>query len=64
MTTALYIVLAVLVVGVVAMQVWIARASAPLAGKRSATVVFLRVFNIALLVCAFLLVAYALLGRR
>jgi len=62
-TTALYIVLAVLVVGVVAMQVWIARASAPLAGRRSGTVMFLRVFNIALLVCAFLLVAYALLGR-
>jgi len=62
-TTALYIVLAVLVAGAIGMQVWIARSSAPLAGKRSGTVMFLRVFNIALLVCAFLLVAYALIGR-
>jgi membrane protein required for beta-lactamase induction len=62
-TTGLYIVLAVLVVAVVAMQVWIARSSAPLAGKRSGAVMFLRVFNIALLVCALLLVVYALLGR-
>jgi len=59
---ALYIVLGVLVVGVIAMQVWIARSS-ELAGSRSGTVLFLRIFNIVLLVGAFVLVVYALTSR-
>ncbi len=63
MTTALYIVLGALVLGLVAMQVWVARSQAKLAGDRSRMVFALRVFNIALLVCALLLVAYALIGR-
>jgi hypothetical protein len=62
--TVLYIVLGVLVVGVVAMQIWIARTSAPLAGKRSGAVMSLRVFNIVLLAGAILLVVYALVTGR
>lgn len=62
MQIALYIVLGVLVVGVIAMQVWIARSS-ELAGSRSGTVLFLRIFNIVLLVGAFVLVVYALTSR-
>ena len=63
MTTALYIVLGGLVIGVIAMQVWIAR-TAEMAGSRSGTVLFLRVFNIVLLVGALVLVAYALLSGK
>ena len=63
MTTALYIVLGVLVVGVIAMQVWVAR-TAEMAGSRSGTVLFLRVFNIVLLVGALVLVAYALFSGK
>jgi hypothetical protein len=62
-TTALYILLGALVVGVIALQVWVARSSASMAGDRSGTVLFLRVFNIVLLVGAILLVVYALAGR-
>lgn len=62
MTTVLYIVLGVLVAGVVAMQVWIARSTAQSAGDRATLVRTVRVFNIALLLVAFGLVAYAL-GR-
>jgi hypothetical protein len=58
-TTVLYIVLGILVVAVIAMQVWAAR-SAESAGSRSGTVAFLRIFNIALLVGAIILVIYAL----
>jgi len=58
-TTALYIVLGVLVIGVIAMQVWVAR-TAEMAGSRSGTVLFLRILNIVLLVGALVLVAYAL----
>jgi len=61
-TTALYIVLGVLVVGVVAMQVWIARSSSQLAGDRAGLVRTVRIVNIALLVAAFGLIVYAL-GR-
>ena len=60
MTTVLYIVLGVLVVGVVAIQVWMARSQAPLAGERAALVRTVRIFNVVLLVAAFALVAYAL----
>jgi membrane protein required for beta-lactamase induction len=63
-TTALYIVLGILVVAAVALQIWIARSSAPLAGKRSGAVMFLRLFNVVLLVGAALLVAYALVSGR
>ena len=61
MMAALYIALGVLVVALVAVQVWIARSTAPLAGDRSGTVLFIRIFNIALLVAAALLAIYALL---
>jgi hypothetical protein len=57
---ALYMLLGVLVIGAVAMQVWIARSS-NLAGDRSGTVLFIRIFNIALLVAVALLAIYALL---
>ena len=60
MTTVLYIVLGALVVGVVALQVWVVRSQAPLAGDRAALVRTIRIFNVALLVAAFALVAYAL----
>ena len=60
MTTVLYIVLGVLVVGVVGVQVWITRSQAPLAGDRAALVRTIRIFNVVLLVAAFALVAYAL----
>jgi hypothetical protein len=63
-TTVLYIVLGVLVAAAVAMQVWIARSTAKVAGDRSGTVLFLRFFNLALFVAALLLVAYALLSGR
>jgi hypothetical protein len=61
-TTALYIVLGALVLVAIAMQVWVARTS-EMAGDRSRTVLFLRVFNIALLVAAALLVVYVLFRR-
>ena len=64
MTTVLYIVLGVLVAGAIAMQIWIARSTAKFAGDRSGTVLFLRVFNMALFVAALLLVAYALVSGR
>ncbi len=64
MTTVLYIVLVVLVVGLVAMQVWVARSTSKVAGDRSGTVMFLRVLNIVLLVGALLLVVYALASGR
>ena len=64
MTTVLYIVLGVLVVIVIAMQIWIARSTAKVAGDRSGTVLFLRFFNVALFVAALLLVAYALISGR
>jgi membrane protein required for beta-lactamase induction len=57
-------VLGILVVAAVALQIWIARSSAPLAGKRSGAVMFLRLFNVVLLVGAALLVAYALVSGR
>ena len=60
METASYVLLGVLVVAAVAMQVWIARSS-NLAGDRSGTVLFIRIFNIALLVAAALLAIYALM---
>lgn len=63
MTTGLYIFLGVLVVGAIALQVWIARSSASMAGDRSGGVIFLRVFNIVLFVGAILLVVYAIAGR-
>jgi hypothetical protein len=63
-TTALYIVLGVLVVVAIAMQVWVARSTAKVAGDRSGTVLFLRFFNMALFVAALLLVAYALMSGR
>lgn len=63
MTTVLYIVLGILVVVVIAMQVWAAR-TAESAGSRSGTVAFLRIFNIVLLVGAIVLVIYALVTAR
>jgi hypothetical protein len=60
--TASYVLLGVLVVAAVAMQVWIARSS-NLAGDRSGTVLFIRIFNIVLLVGVLVLVIYALTGR-
>jgi hypothetical protein len=62
-TTVLYIVLGILVVVVIAMQVWAAR-TAESAGSRSGTVAFLRIFNIVLLVGAIVLVIYALVTAR
>jgi hypothetical protein len=61
--TLLYIALAVLIAGVIAMQVWLARSQAKLAGDRAALVRTIRIFNIVLLVVAVGLVAYALMGR-
>ncbi len=63
MTTALYIALGVLVLGLVAMQVWVARSQAKMAGDRSRLVLGLRLLNIALLVAALVLVVYALMGK-
>jgi hypothetical protein len=63
-TTVLYIVLGVLVVGVIAMQVWVARSTANLAGDRAALVRTVRMINVALLVAAFGLIAYALMSGR
>lgn len=63
MTAALYIFLGVLVVGVVAMQVWMARSQARLAGERAGLVRTIRIANIALLVIVFGIVAYAILTR-
>ena len=57
-----YIVLGLLVVAAIAMQIWVARTS-ELAGSRSGTVLFIRIFNIALLVGVAVLVVYALTGR-
>ena len=63
MTTALYIALGVLVVGR-RRDAGLDRALAGVAGGHALrTVLALRVFNIVLLVAAFALVAYALLGR-
>jgi hypothetical protein len=62
-TTVLYILLGLLVVVVIAMQVWAAR-TAESAGSRSGTVAFLRIFNIVLLVGAIVLVIYALVTVR
>lgn len=62
MTYVLYTVLGVLVVAAIAMQIWIARTS-ELAGSRSGTVLFIRIFNIVLLIGALVLVVYALTGR-
>jgi hypothetical protein len=59
-TTVLYIVLGVLVVGVVALQVWIARSTARSAGDRGGLVRTVRIVNIALLVAALGLIVYAL----
>jgi hypothetical protein len=56
-----YIVLGLLVVAAIAMQIWVARTS-ELAGSRSGTVLFIRIFNIALVGVA-VLVVYALTGR-
>ena len=63
MQVALYIVLGVLVVGVVGLQVWIARSS-NLAGRRSGAVLALRSFNIVLLLAAVALAVYALARGR
>jgi hypothetical protein len=63
-TTALYIALGVLVVGLVAMQIWVARSQAKMAGDRSGMVLALRLLNIGLLLGALGLVAYALLSGR
>lgn len=63
MMTAAYILLGVLVVGLVVLQVWIARSSAPLAGTRSGLVYFVRILNTALIVVAIALAAYTLLAR-
>jgi hypothetical protein len=62
--TALYIVLGVLVVGVIALQVWIATRSSGLAGRRSGAVLAIRVFNIVLLLTAVALAIYAIFGWR
>jgi hypothetical protein len=63
-TTVLYIALGVLVVGLVAMQVWIARSQAKMAGDRSRMVLSLRVLDIVLLLFALGLVVYALVSGR
>jgi hypothetical protein len=63
-TTVLYIALGVLVAALVAMQVWIARSQAKMAGDRAGLVVSLRAFNVVLLVAAVGLVAYALLSGK
>jgi len=59
----LYIVLGLLVVAVVAMQVWIGRSQAPLAGDRGVLVRGIRIGNAVLLVCALLGVVYWLAVR-
>jgi hypothetical protein len=59
---ALYILLGVLVLAAVAMQIWVGRAS-ELAGSRSGTVLFIRIFNAVLLVGVGILVVYALMGK-
>lgn len=59
----LYLLLAALVAGVVALQIWVARSSG-LAGTRSSAVLALRVFNIVLLLGAVALAVYAILGWR
>jgi hypothetical protein len=61
--TLLYIALALLIGGVIAMQVWLARSQARLAGDRAALVRTIRIFNVVLLVVAVGLVAYAIMGR-
>ena len=60
MTTLLYIVLAALVAGLVAAQVWIARSTAAVAGDRAPLVRTIRIFNVVLLVGGLALVVYAL----
>jgi len=61
---ALYILLGVLVLGVVALQVWIATRSSGVAGRRSGVVLAIRVLNIVLLVAAVALAIYAIFGWR
>jgi hypothetical protein len=63
-TTALYIVLGILVVAVIAMQVWMARSQAPLAGDRAALVRTVRIANVVLLGIAAGLVVYVLATAR
>ena len=63
MMAALYIALGVLVVALVAAQVWIARSTASLAGDRSGLVFAVRILNAALLVVALVLAAYTLMWR-
>lgn len=64
MQTVLYIALGVLVAAVVAMQIWMLRAgSSMLPASRRGLAVFLRLFNIVLVVGAVGLVAYALWKR-
>jgi hypothetical protein len=62
-TTALYIALGVLVAGLVAMQVWIARSTAKLAGDRESLVRAIRIANVVLLVFALALVVYAVMWK-
>ena len=63
MEVILYIVLGLLVAAVVAMQVWIGRSQAPMAGDRGALVRTVRIGNAVLLVCALLGVIYYLVVR-
>lgn len=63
MIAAAYIVLGILVVGLVVLQVWIARASSPLAGDRSRLVYFVRMLNTVLVVVALALAVYTLLWK-
>ena len=63
MEIALYIALGVLVLGVVAMQVWMARSQAPMAGERSGLLRAIRAANAILLIIAAAVIASALMGR-
>lgn len=63
MEIALYIALGVLGLAVVAMQVWMARSQAPMAGDRSRLLRAVRAANAVLLIIAVAAIVYALAGR-
>jgi hypothetical protein len=60
----LYILLGVLVAGAIAMQVWMARSQATMAGDRAALLSGIRIFNIVLVLAATGIVAYAVFWPR
>ncbi len=64
MESLLYIALGVLVAGVVAMQVWMARSQGEMAGDRGSLVRGIRIFNIVLVLLAVGVVAFAVFWPR